>query len=405
MKRLLMAIALVSLEAGAESEIVDGVTWYYETFSGESDTCARIVAGNERYAGDLTIPPSLGGCPVTSVGSTSFYGHKDLTSVTIPACVAKLSQTFPSAYRVIREVVVDEGVIRPVKPSQDYISAALVEVEVGGAAGESDAASAPGTTVRESVVSLNGDGWRFRREDTGTEDFSRPGLDVSGWSAVRVPHDWAIAGPFDPKGDGTTGKLPWRGVGWYRRDFALSSADEATLARGGRAYLELDGVMANPRVWVNGILAGRGDYGYLGLVLDVTEHLRRGRNELAVAADTRRKTARWYPGAGIYRDVTLRVCPPQHVIPNTMYVTTPFVSATAAVVRLEYALPRDGVRGSGSVCPLYTNEEFTVRNPRLWCPEDPHLYAVERFGRTFRYGIRTAEFTRDDGFHLNGRRV
>ena len=296
-------------------------------------------------------------------------------------------------------------VIRPVKPSQDYISAALVEVEVGGAAVGSDAASAPGTTVRESVVSLNGDGWRFRREDTGTEDFSRPGLDVSGWSAVRVPHDWAIAGPFDPKGDGTTGKLPWRGVGWYRRDFALSSADEATLARGGRAYLELDGVMANPRVWVNGILAGRGDYGYLGLVLDVTEHLRKGRNELAVAADTRRKTARWYPGAGIYRDVTLRVCPPRHVIPNTMYVTTPFVSATAAVVRLEYALPRDGVRGSGSVCPRYTNEEFTVRNPRLWCPEDPHLYAVERFGRTFRYGIRTAEFTRDDGFHLNGRRV
>ena len=61
-------------------------------------------------------------------------------------------------------------------------------------------------TVYGAVLS---DGWRFARDPSAKADWSAVETDVSRWSEVRVPHDWAIAGPFDPKANGGTGKLPW----------------------------------------------------------------------------------------------------------------------------------------------------------------------------------------------------
>jgi len=263
------------------------------------------------------------------------------------------------------------------------------------------------TAVAERTESLNGDSWLFRRDDAGRADFSHvdPAEPGDGWRTVRVPHDWAIAGPFDPDGDWNTGKLPWKGVGWYARGFALSAEDAARIAAGGHVYLEFDGVMAQPRVWVNGVPAGSGDYGYLGFDLDVTELVKPGTNALVVRADTRRHEARWYPGAGIYRDVALRVCQAVHVMPQTMRIETRKLTSARAEIYVEYGLYGAGTRPFPSAPYGYTNETLVVENPRLWSPDDPHLYSFERYGRTFRYGIRTAEFTVDDGFHLNGKRV
>ena len=119
------------------------------------------------------------------------------------------------------------------------------------------------------------DGWQFSR-------------DGASWRAVEVPHDWAIEGPFDPTSkDGDTGKLPWRSVGTYRRSFVVSARDAE-----GTVVLDFDGVMARPKVSVNGQLAGGWDYGYQSFRVDATPFVVPGTNLLEVVADTRRHRSR-----------------------------------------------------------------------------------------------------------------
>jgi len=137
--------------------------------------------------------------------------------------------------------------------------------------------------------------WTFAQGDQ--EDAHATNLDDSTWQSVRLPHDWAIAGPFDPNGNGGTGKLPWQGTGWYRKDFVLDQGDA-----GKRVYFNFDGVMAFPRIYINGQLAGTWDYGYTPFWIDATDYVKFGqKNVIAVSVDTRQHRSRWYPGAGIYR--------------------------------------------------------------------------------------------------------
>ncbi len=138
------------------------------------------------------------------------------------------------------------------------------------------------------VTSFN-DGWSFAFEG---EKFA----------AVEVPHDWAIAGPFDFKDPniGWTGKLPWIGKkGIYKKTLVLKEKPK------GRVWLDFDGVMMHATVKVNGQACGRGDYGYLGFRADASAYLMAGTNVIEVVADTRDGFwSRWYPGGGMYRKVT-----------------------------------------------------------------------------------------------------
>ena len=228
------------------------------------------------------------------------------------------------------------------------------------------------------------DGWRFSK-DAGKS-----------WTQVRVPHDWAIAGPFDKTAkSGATGKLPWKGKGKYVRELEVSAEDIAEVKKGGRIYLNFDGVMASPRIKVNGKKAGGWDYGYMGFTLDITDKVKEGKNKLEVSCDTTHHTSRWYPGAGIYRKVVYSVRPQFHAIPGTLRITTPKVGKDSATVKVVYETREFGP----------TNYTFEVKNPRLWDVDDPYMYTLELPGEKHRYGIRTFKFTADDGFHLNGRRV
>ena len=79
---------IVAAVARAESEVVDGLEWFYSV---EEDGCATIFHGGPT-GGDFAIPERLGGCPVTSV---TFIGwedsyHNGLTSVVIPSSVTNL---------------------------------------------------------------------------------------------------------------------------------------------------------------------------------------------------------------------------------------------------------------------------------------------------------------------------
>ena len=292
------------------------------------------------------------------------------------------------------------------------------------------------------VTSLAGEGWRFAKEADGRlAAAAAPDFDDAAWQAVEVPHDWAISGPFAPEADGGSGKLPWRGAGWYRRTFEVPEETFRDVQAGGALWLAFDGVMARPEVYVNGRLAGGWNYGYMGFRVDAAPFAKAGANVLAVRADTRDHHSRWYPGAGLYRAVRLVAAPAVHVVPDSVFVTTPGVARESASVRvafevtnrLDAAVRADaGVRVGGDwtgaaadaarargekTIPAKGAAAFVfdveVASPRLWDVEDPALYAASVGVRAngacdaqrVRFGIRTAAFTADDGFHLNGRRV
>ena len=172
--------------------------------------------------------------------------------------------------------------------------------------------------------------WRFMN-GSQPEHVVAMDFDDQEWQTVRLPHDWAIAGPFDPDEHGYAGKLPWKGVGWYRKVFELDKADA-----GKRVYLDFDGVMAFPQVYVNGHLAGQWDYGYMSFRVDATEYVTFGQpNIVAVRADTNNQGTRWYPGAGIYRKVTLTIDEPIHIAHWGTFVTTPRIDDNSASVRVK----------------------------------------------------------------------
>lgn len=226
--------------------------------------------------------------------------------------------------------------------------------------------------VRTEVLS---DGWKFRLEEEAE------------WRNVKVPHDWGVEKGFLKAGNcPAQGDLPYDGKGYYRRAF-----DGFTPPEGGRTYLTLDGVQCRSVVKLNGKVVGGRPFGYASETIDITEAMKESGNILEVEAENFPESSRWYPGSGIFRDVTVRVCPQDHVKPNTLFIRTLEASENAATVAVTFEW-----RGGTS------NFTFTVDNPSLWSPENPYLYEIELFGERFRYGIRTAVFDPQKGFFLNG---
>ncbi len=275
--------------------------------------------------------------------------------------------------------------------------------------------------------------WTFRKGD-----FSgaiQPDFNDSDWRSVNLPHDWGVEGSFDVDGESSTGKLPWRGQGWYRKSFAVDDAMEEK-----RIYLLFDGIMAFPKIYINGKLAGQWDYGYNSFYLDVTDLINTGEENLIVVhVDTRKHKSRWYPGAGIYRKIQMVVTAPVHVPIWGTYVTTPKVAETNAdvrsVIELKNSLPdpqmaRVEYRIINPENQIILSEETAITiaadtteklefwnnlfRPRRWDVDHPHLYQILAIVKVdgkivdsirTDFGIRDFKFTADDGFHLNGRRL
>jgi len=290
------------------------------------------------------------------------------------------------------------------------------------------------TQEQGRIVRNFNSGWRFCKGEQPAQA-AQMDFDDSKWEAVRLPHDWAIRGPFNPEEHGYAGKLPWKGVGWYRKTFELP-ADR----QGRQVYLDFDGVMAFPKVYINGQLAGEWDYGYMSFRVDATPYVKFGqKNLVAVRVDTRNQGTRWYPGAGIYRKVTMTVCNPVHIGHWATFITTPQVADHQATVHIQTVLenhlgtsqpatlqvvirdPKGGIAAQGMqdiLLPANGQQEMTqslqVLNPLRWDITSPNLYTAlvsiqtrDKLldAETISFGIRTFEFTADDGFHLNGRRV
>jgi beta-galactosidase len=187
--------------------------------------------------------------------------------------------------------------------------------------------------------------------------FVQASFDDSQWAKVELPHDWAIAGPFqegwDSEVSGGMGRLPVNGVGWYRRKLDIPATDA-----GKMIYLDIDGAMSYAMVWLNGNLVGGWPYGYNSWRLDLTPYLDfGGENQLAIRVDNPNYSARWYPGAGLYRYVWLTKTNPVHVAQWGTFITSSDVSEQTAKVQIEINIEN---KTSGSVYVEAFTEIFVI---------------------------------------------
>lgn len=293
-------------------------------------------------------------------------------------------------------------------------------------------ASCAGMQARTDILLKKG--WQFSKDSVS-------------WNNVTVPHDWAIYGPFDRSYDlqkvaveqngeteetwktGRTGGLPYVGKGFYRTTFEV--ADTA----GKSLTLLFDGAMSHAHVYVNGRRVAYWPYGYNSFTADLDGVAHPGVNTLEVSLENKPKSSRWYPGAGLYRNVHLVVADKVHIPVWGTYVTTPYVSDRYADVHLrarvaglakgeKYELTTTVRDAEGKIVATDTHsytyypgveatQNLKVDAPALWSPESPSLYTavteVKTDGRvadtyTTRFGIRSIEVRAGDGFYLNGRK-
>ncbi len=288
--------------------------------------------------------------------------------------------------------------------------------------------------------------WKFSREDN--PEFSESAYNDAHWQSVTVPHDWAIYGPFDMENDiqrtaikqdgqkaaiehtGRTGGLPFVGVGWYRTTF-----DVSTLTNDKEVFVQFDGAMSNPEVYINGQKAGEWHNGYNTFFLNITPYVKAKDNTLAVRLNNLTQMSRWYPGAGLYRNVHIITKNKTHIPIWGIQITTPEVTNNFAkvVVNTEFVAAKkeaiaaettifnqrgEKVAHSSNQATAYTTDKITtelyIDKPLLWDIGKPNLYKAvtklyengqlkDEVSTTF--GVRTIELKPNDGLYLNGRKI
>ena len=304
-----------------------------------------------------------------------------------------------------------------------------ISVRLFMACGLLSAFSTPGVAQRTQTSLKN---WQFAKDSVK-------------WQNVTIPHDWAIYGPFDRSNDiqlvaveqngeteetwktGRTGGLPYIGKGFYKTTFEVPDTTGLATA------LIFDGAMSHANVYCNGVKVGYWPYGYNSFIVNLDGVVRPGLNNLEVSLENLPESSRWYPGAGLYRNVHLFQTSDVHIPVWGTFITTPHVAADYATVRL--ATEIEGVEKGGTVTLTTViknpqgvtvasdsheykvfpnqklNQNFRVDNPQLWSPESPWLYTAEttvsKDGKivdtyTTRFGIRSVEFVDGEGFFLNG---
>lgn len=293
--------------------------------------------------------------------------------------------------------------------------------------------------AQERMVQQMKNNWKFQK---GSNDAAYEiSFNDSQWETVSVPHDWAIYGPFDKEVDkqsvaivqngetsatektGRTGALPYIGEAWYRNEFVLADLDESK-----KVILLFEGAMSEPKVFVNGQKVGEWNYGYNYFYFDITEYVFDSKpNSLAVHLNNKGKSSRWYPGAGLYRNVSVIVKDKVSINQWGTYITTPLITTDLAKVNIKTKvseanttlvtkiLNSEGKLLASQETTTNFAKEFeqniTVVNPKLWSPESPNLYtAVSQLYQngklkdetTTRFGIRSIEYNQKTGFSLNG---
>ncbi len=286
--------------------------------------------------------------------------------------------------------------------------------------------------------------WQFAFEQT---EHQLPAPESKSWTQVTVPHDWAIYGAFDRANDlqnvavwqngetvpslktGRTGGLPYVGKAWYKYALSLPAVDTTEVYT-----LLFDGAMSEAEVFVNGEKVCEWPYGYNAFHCDITPYLQSGDNTIAVRLENRPQSSRWYPGAGLFRNVHLIRSERTHVPVWGVDIRTPYVSDTLAAVNVKTVV--DNALGhhitlrtrlveqrTGAVADSLVSEydvrhalpleqNFTLSHPALWSPESPALYTAQTVVLAdgvptdtvqTTFGIRSIQIVPNVGFLLNGK--
>ena len=270
------------------------------------------------------------------------------------------------------------------------------------------------------------EGWQFSRDNAS-------------WKSVNIPHDWAIAGPFDKKWDlqyvaieqngekekseksGRSGALPWIGEGHYRTSVTLPQGYT-------NATLMVDGAMSNAHVRVNGKELAYWPYGYNAFNVNIPLTPEISTLNIEIDLNNVEESSRWYPGGGLYRPVRLLLNGDTRFEPWQTYIRT--IDATEKQATLEVKAKVIGKLGktealladaegrivaSASVPPTKDGNmmmRLWFDNPKLWSPESPYLYTLtmNQYAdgklldtESHKVGIRTISVTKEGGFQLNGK--
>jgi len=280
--------------------------------------------------------------------------------------------------------------------------------------------------------------WKFQKGEN-PEAFQQ-NFDDSKWETVTVPHDWAIYGPFDKEVDkqtvaivqngeeiasektGRTGALPHIGTAWYRNKFSVPQYE-----KGKKVTLLFEGAMSEPQVYLNGKKVGEWAYGYSYFYFDISEEIKEGENTLAVEVSNKEFASRWYPGAGLYRKVSVIVKNKESINQWGTTISTPIINDEMAKVTVKTEVSgedthlvttiynAEGIQVAEDKTSTQFGSEFVqnikVNTPNRWSPENPYLYTAKTqlFVRetlkdvvTTRFGIREIKFEANKGFSLNG---
>ena len=282
--------------------------------------------------------------------------------------------------------------------------------------------------------------WKFSKG--GNKAAKNIDFDDSNWETVKIPHDWAIFGPFDKQVDkqvvsieqnneekatektGRTGALPFIGVGWYRTSLNLSES-----IKDKQVLIAFDGAMSNAEVYINGKKVGSRRNGYCYFYYDISEFLFENKeNTIAVRLENQPLSSRWYPGAGLYRKVRVIVKNKVSFQHWGHFITTPYISKNLSKVNISSKIKGENVSiativrdmEGNIVAENITNEKIgneieqniDIKNPKLWSTKTPYLYSAElklfqgdilKDTEIVRFGIREIKYTPSRGFELNGK--
>lgn len=307
-------------------------------------------------------------------------------------------------------------------------------------------ASSNESCAERVVENLNHD-WLYHRGDAG-EAAAKSGYDDSTWEAAALPHTYALTSiNLDDSADDQHQLTFHRDVCWYRRSFSCNPS------AGQRVFLEFEGAHQITDLWVNGKHLGQhATGGFTPFHFDLTEHVKRDDNLIAVRLDNRVNeevppdgdTRDYVLFGGLYRDVrlvvtdSLRITFPWEARDAGVRITTPSVSRRSATATVETTVNNAGpsprecrvvtrvADATGRVVEKLTSRPTTVEpgrthtfvqtggvmeGLRLWSCDDPYLYhvhtAVEVDGEVVDrvvnpLGFRWFGYHPQEGFLLNG---
>lgn len=294
------------------------------------------------------------------------------------------------------------------------------------------------------VYSMN-PSWRFHKGDIpGAEKII---FDDSNWEQVSIPHS------IDLLPTEASGCINYQGICWYRKHFTPDSR-----LSNKKLFLYFEAIMGKTQVWINNELYTTHYGGYLPIIIDMTDKVKSGQNNVISICTDNSNNPLYPPGkpqefldftycGGIYRDCWLIAHNKVFITDDNYasevagggtFVSYDNVSAKSADIHIKLQLRNEMPKNfkgktyitlrdpAGKIAGQTTysfsipsgkavshSEHVIIKKPQLWYPSSPFLYQMhieikDHTGKVIdgyrkKIGIRSIEFKGKDGLWINGK--